>query len=120
MTGKKKLLIAVAAALVLVVGAVCIRWFFPDGRPVDMSRKELEKYWAYVENLEEGQGQERLFTYPDKVEVMVDLDADGAVVHAVVYEPKNDAMYEMYSPTEGYKYIRFRHNNNGVYYPPER
>lgn len=121
MTAKKKLVIAALAVAVLVVGAVCVWWFFPgDQRPVNMSAKELERYWPYAEELDkEADGDYR--DYPDGVEVNADWKADGTLAHAAVYDPRNDTLYEFYSATEGYKYTRYRNGPSGrKIYPPER
>lgn len=53
MSGKKKLVIAAVAVAALVIGAVCLWWFFPgDQRPVNMSARELERYWPYAAPLD--------------------------------------------------------------------
>lgn len=122
MRGKKKLMIAaVAAVVVLAVGAVCIWWFFPgDQRPVNMSAKELERYWPYASDLNrETAGDPQV--YPDGVEVRVNWDSDGSIAAASIYDPRNDTYYEIYSATEGYKYTRFRNGPSGrTFYPPKR
>lgn len=121
MTTQKKLVIAAIAVVVLVVGAVCVWWFFPgDQRPVNMSAKELERYWPYAADLDQETARD-LHVYPDGVEVCVNWDSDGSIAVASIYDSRNDTCYEIYSATEGYKYTRFRNGPSGrTVYPPER
>lgn len=55
----------------------------------------------------------------DGMKIYLILSTDGTPVNAAVYEPQHDVCYVIDSPTEGYKYPRFR-NSSGEFSPPER
>lgn len=54
------------------------------------------------------------------IESTLTVTPDGALRVAGVYDPSHDTYYEIYSPTEGYKYASFRHGSGRTVYPVER